>query len=182
MRSVRVKSLVGVSRKGEGCVKEAAPKGWVSSREVAERLQVSSRAARAWMSRNGVRGVLAKEPGAGVMSYWEPVALRRALRKRGVLEVGIPAGWCCSYEACCILGVARSSLCRYVEQGLLESRKVRVKSSTGARVVSIFCRAHVRGLLKKRKAVSRSKGRLHFERNKKSWENIQNRRAFIQLE
>ena len=179
MRSVRVKSLVGVSRKGEGCVKEAAPKGWVSSREVAERLQVSSRAARAWMQRNGVRSVLVKRPGLGFISYWEPKGLQRALKKRLAVEVeSIPAGWCSTYEACCVLGVSRSSLCRFVAQRLLEQRNVRVEYSTGKRVVSILRRAHVRGLQKKRKAASMSKRRRLFARNKKGWENVQNRRVF----
>jgi hypothetical protein len=98
----------------------------------------------------------------------------RVMEQRAGVSEGIPTGWCCSYEACAILGVRRSSLQRYEACGELAGRRVRVVSLTGKRVVVVYRRAQVRGLAKRRRAERRER----VAGYRKSWENVVARRVF----
>lgn len=125
---------------------EVAPAGWVSSREVAAALGVQVRSARNKLNRAAVRHVLVKRPGGAPGLFWAPEGVRRLVDSMSQPVAGLPTGWCSSAEAGEILGVARSTLSRFVKEGRLEARKVRVRTSTGVRPLVILKRSQVRGL------------------------------------
>lgn len=177
MSGNKVRSLVGFSRK-KSCVKDVAPKGWLSSREVAKLNGCTVRAVRSFLHKKQVRNAMVKQGAGAACLYWEREGVMRALGKLPELKRRIPTGWCCAYEACDILNVARSSLSRYVEKGLLDTMKVRIKTSSGVRPVSVFWRSQVRGLKKVCNNDRVNARRLRREQLKTSWESVENRAVF----
>lgn len=156
MSGNKVRALVGFNRKVAEML-TVAPAGWVSSREVAAALGVQVRSARSKLNRAAVRHVLVKRPGDAPGLFWAPEGVRRLVNSMSQPVHGLPTGWCSFAEAGEILGVARSSLYRFVKEGRLEARKVRVQTSTGVRPMMILKRQQVRGLARRRKAGERTR-------------------------
>ena len=156
MSGNKVRALVGFNRKAAK-VLTVAPAGWVSSREVAAALGVHIRSARSKLNRAAVQHVLVKRTGGSPGLFWAPEGVRRLVNSMIQPVHGLPTGWCSFAGAGEILGVARSSLYRFVKEGRLEARKVRVRTSTGVRPMMILKRQQVRGLARRRKAGERAR-------------------------
>lgn len=65
--------------------------------------------------------------------------------------------------------VARSTLFRYVKQGVLQEYKIRYATKSGVRLLSHYLRADVRRLAARRNAVRVRASSLQMERLKKVW-------------
>lgn len=181
MSGNKVRSLVGFSRK-KSCVKDVAPKGWLSTREVAAAAGVTRRAVRAGLHKAGVKCVTVKQGGGAPLLYWEAKGVKRFLSVRPVVNEGVPTGMCCTHEACCILGVGHSSLCRYEQKGYLQGEVVRVATASGVKALKVYCRAHVRGLLKRVQAREKTR-RMRFVRAcQRRWGRLDRRRVFVPQE
>lgn len=153
------------------------PPGYVSSAEAAKRLEVSERSARAMLSRRKVPRVMVREPGKTVRAYWDECALEVLITERAPLVQSMPDKFCNSYEACCLLSVARSSLTRYVKSGLLREVRVRMSSKSGVRIESYFVRTAVRRLAAHRELLHRRLERTRRSRLERQWELFQQRRG-----
>lgn len=180
MSGNKVRSLVGFSRKP--CVKDVAPKGWLSTHEVAVAAGVTRRAVRAGLHRDGVKCVKVKQGGGSPLLYWESNGVKRFLSVRPAVKEGAPTGMCCTHEACCILGVGHSSLSRYEQKGYLQSEVVRVATASGVKALKFYCRAHVRGLLKRLQAREQSRRRRSVRACQRRWERLDRRPVFVPLE
>lgn len=128
----------------------SVPEGYVSSETAAERLKIAVRSARALLSRHKVHRLIVHEPGKCACAYWNEEGLADVLSRRAPAVTEVPIKFCSSTEACFILSVARSSLYRYVQQGLLTEHRVRMTSKTGTRCETYFLRKSVRHLATKR--------------------------------
>lgn len=181
MSGKRVKSLVGFNRKSASVLSEV-PRGWLSSRAVAMRAALSVRTARAMLNRAGVKSVLVRVPGACAGRYWEPEGVQSFLSARPDVITDLPAGWCCSYEAAVLLGVCRSTLCRYESKGELVGRFVRVRTSSGVRMLKVFRRSQVRGLVTRLQNEDRTRRRSIAAKYKKMWGSIHRGRVFVPME
>ncbi len=171
--SGKVSALVGFNRK-EASVLRSVPKGWVSSRYVAMRTGLSVRTARAQLHRSGVSSVLVRVPPACAGRYWEPEGVQSFLSARPNIITDLPAGMCCSYEAAALLLVSRSTLCRYEANDELEGRFMRVRTSSGVRMLKLFLRTQVQELAERRKNTARKRMRSIAMKNM--------RRVFVPLE
>ena len=131
----------------------AKPPEWgVCSREAAEMLGVSVRSARALLNRHKAAYWLVAQPGRNACLYWDRRVIERMLKKRMPLVRTMPDKLCSAGEACYILLIARSSLSRYVKQGLLKEYQIRLVTQTGVRRISCFLRAEVRRLAARKNA------------------------------
>lgn len=153
------------------------PKGYVSTAVAAQMLEVSERSARALLSRHKVTRVMVREPGKGVRAYWDECELQGVMAERLPLVESMTDNFCNSYEACCLLSVARSTLSRYVKNGLLRESRVRMASESGVRVESYFVRTAVRRLAMRRELILRRLERLRRNRLTQMWESYQKRRG-----
>ena len=181
MSGNKVRSLVGSSRK-KSCVMDVAPKGWLSTHEVAAAAGVTRRAVCAGLHRNGVECVKVKQSGSSPLLYWEPKGVKRFLSVRPAVKEGLPTGMCCMHEACCILGVVRSSLSRYEQKGYLQGEVVRIATASGAKALKVYCRAHVRGLLKRLQAREQSRRRRIVRASQHRWERLERGGVFVPQE
>ena len=160
-----------------------APKGWLSTSEAALVLGVSTRAVALLLLRNRVRCVWARHRKGMPVRYWASGGVRRVAKSQISIEDGMPAGWCCAFEACMILGVGRTNLWRCEQNGLIASKKVRVRAASGrGRVISAYCRAHVRGLKKRREAERANRLRCWMQKGVRRWEYWSAARKHVQLE
>lgn len=133
----------------------ARPPDWgVSTREAASMLGISSRATRALLTRHKSECCLVSRPGRCACMYWDRRVVERVLSRRLPLVSKPPEKLCSSSEACYILVVSRSSLSRYVKQGLLREFRVRIATPTGIRVMACYKRSEVKSLAA-RKAAAR---------------------------
>ncbi len=181
MNGNKVRSLVGFSRK-KSCVKDVAPKGWLSTHEVAAAAGVTRRSVRALLHREGVKCVKVKQGGGSPLLYWESKGVKRFLSVRPAVKEGVPTGMCCTHEACCILGVGHSSLSRYEQKGYLQGGVVRMATASGVRALKVYCRAHVRGLLKRLQAREQSRRRRSVREGQRRWGRLDRRRVFVPQE
>lgn len=148
----------------------ALPPAWgMSSRQAADALGLSVRTARALLNRHKARYRLVFQQGRPACLYWEKSVVKRLLASRMPLVRKIPAKLCSAAEACCILMVARSTLFRYVKQGVLQEYKIRYATKSGVRLLSHYLRADVRRLAARRNAVRVRASSLQMERLKKVW-------------
>lgn len=183
MSGKKVRSLVGFSRKKQECVNVVAPKGWLSTHEVAAAAGVTRRSVRASLHREGVKCVKVKQGGGGSpLLYWEAKGVKRFLSVRPAVKEGVPTGMCCTHEACCILGVGHSSLCRYEQNGYLQGEVVRVATASGVKALKVYCRAHVRGLLKRLQAREQTRRRRSVRACQRRWEGLERGRVFVPQE
>lgn len=182
MSRMRVNALVGFSRKKQECVNVVAPKGWLSTHEVAAAAGLTRRSVRASLHREGVKCVKVKQGGGSPVLYWEAKGVKRFLSVRPTVKEGVPTGMCCTHEACYILGVARSSLSRYEQNGYLQGEEVRVATASGVRALKVYCRAHVRGLLKKLQAREQTRRRRFVRACQRRWERLERGRVFAPQE
>ncbi len=141
----------------------------MSSRQAAEALGVTVRTARALLNRHKAKFRLVAQPGRAACMYWERRVVNRLLAKRSPLVQKIPEKLCPASEACCILLVARSTLFRYVKQGVLQEYKFRHVTSTGVRQLSYYLRADVRRLAARRNAARARAATLQEKRLKSIW-------------
>ena len=182
MSRMRVNALVGFSRKNQECVNVVAPKGWRPTPEVAAAAGVTRRSVRALLHRAGVKCVKVKQGGSSPLLYWEAKGVKRFLSVRPAVKEGVPTGMCCSHEACCILGLSRSSLCRYEQNGDLQGEVVRVATASGVKALKVYCRAHVRGLLKRLQAREQTRRRSFVRAYQRRWEGLERGRVFVPKE
>lgn len=148
----------------------AVPPAWgMSSRQAAESLGVSVRTARALLNRHKARYRLVVQQGRPACLYWDRRVVKRLVASRMPLVRQIPVKLCSAAEACCILMVARSSLFRYVKQGVLQEYKIRYASGSGVRQLSYYLRAEVRRLAARRNAARARASSLQMERLKTVW-------------
>ena len=149
----------------------APPPGCVSSAEAAAILGVAPRSARAMLTRRKARRFMVRQPGSrSVCAYWLIKDVVQARDTRAPFVEKVPEKLCGSLEACCILLVARSSLYRYVKQGLLHERRVRRRNATGTRIESYFLRSEVRRLAAQRHAALRRLEQTRHEHLRKLWQ------------
>lgn len=135
----------------------SVPHGYVSSETAAGHLKIAVRSARALLSRHKVHRLFVHEPGKHACVYWNEEELNEVISRRAPAVSEVPAKFCSSAEACCILSVARSSLYRYVQQGLLTEHRVRMTGKTGTRCETFYLRKSVRCLAAKRfESISRT--------------------------
>ena len=156
MPGVRYPDSVLNGRKGvdkhSGKPHTQPPEWGISTQDASAMLGISPRATRALMNRHKSEYRLVSCPGGGACMYWERRVVERVLAKRLPMVSKEPARLCSSTEACYILAVARSTLTRYVRQGLLKEYKVRHATPTGVRILSCFLRAEVRNLAARKNA------------------------------
>lgn len=152
-----------------GCAHNKAPDWGISSRQAADMLGVTVRTARALLNRHKARYQLVAREGLPACMYWEKRVVARLLAKRCPLVQKVPEKLCSSGEACCILQVARSTLFRYVKQGVLQEHKIRHATPTGVRQLSYYLRADVRKLAARRNAARMRASALQQERRHRVW-------------
>lgn len=180
MSGNKVRSLVGFSRK-KSCVKDVAPKGWFSSRRVAELAGITVRSARFILHKRGVSSVYVKTTAAPCL-YWEASGVRRYLKQLPEVGESLPVGWCEAAEACVILGCSRSNVSELERRGVLRGRMIRVATASGVRKVTIFARSAVRGLAALRQAGVRARKRARLQRLKRQWEAVKGKPVHLQME
>ena len=148
----------------------ARPPEWgISTREAAEMLGISTRATRALLNRLNSEYRLVACPGGGACMYWDRRVVERELDNRIPLVRKQPEKLCSASEACYILLVARSSLSRYVQRGLLKEHRIRLATPTGVRVLSCFLRSEVRNLAARKEAARAREEEVRRERLKRNW-------------
>lgn len=154
----------------------SSPPSWgITSREAAVMLGISVRSARALLNRSNVNFRLVAPPGSYSRLYWDRRVVERLLTKRMPLVRQVPARLCTAREACCILMIARSTLYRYVKNGVLKEFKVRLATSSGVRVVSYYVRADVRLLAARQRAAQARAEQRRREAYQSEWKE-QNKR------
>lgn len=131
---------------------EQPPEWGISTQEASEMLGISKRATRALLNRHKSECCLVSRSGRCACLYWERKVVERVLARRMPMVCKEPEKLCSADEACFILLVARSTLSRYVKQGLLREYRVRHASANGVRILSRFLRSDVRQLAARRKA------------------------------
>lgn len=146
-----------------------APKWGICSRDAALLLGVSVRSARAMLNRQKSKFRLVTQAGSCACMYWDKRVVARMLARRMPLVRRVPEKLCTAKEACYILLVARSSLSRYVKNGLLKEYPVRLVTPSGVRSMSYFLRADVRKLAAKRNAVRLRAEQTRRERLERAW-------------
>lgn len=181
MSGNKVRSLVGFSRKKSSCVKDVAPKGWFSSRKVAELAGITVRSARYILHKRGVSSVYVKTAAAPCL-YWESSGVRMFLKQLPGVEESLPVGWCEAAEACVILGCSRSMVSELERKRVLRGRMIRVATASGVRKVTIFARSEVRGLAALRQAGVRARKRARLQRLKRQWEAVKGKPVHVQME
>lgn len=145
------------------------PKWGMSSRQAADALGVSVRSARALLTRHKARYQLVEQAGHAACLYWEKRVVNRLLAKRSPMVHKVPEKLCSASEACCILLVSRSTLFRYVKQGVLQEYKIRHATRNGVRQLSYYLRADVRKLAARRNAARARASTLQHDRLQKIW-------------
>ncbi len=151
------------------------PEGYVSSDTAARRLEIAVRSARALLTRHKVHRVIVHEPGKHACAYWCEKGLNEVISQRAPV-VPCPRGkYCSALEACLILSVARSSLSRYAQRGLLDEYRVRLAGASGTHCETFFIRKSVRHLANK---IFTTRARMEEQRRKniaKRWQEYQER-------
>ena len=132
-------------------------------------LGISIRATRALLNRLNSEYRLVACPGGGACMYWDRRVVERELDNRIPLVRKQPEKLCSASEACYILLVARSSLSRYVQRGLLKEHRIRLATPTGVRVLSCFLRSEVRNLAARKEAARAREEEVRRERLKRNW-------------
>lgn len=149
----------------------SVPPEWgISTRQAADMLGVSVRTVRALLNRHKARYCLVSQPKGSACMYWEKKVISRLLANRAPLVQKIPEKLCSAKEACCLLEIARSSLFRYVKQGVLREYKIRHASDTGVRQQAYYLRADVRRLAARRNAARARASALQHERMQRLWQ------------
>lgn len=148
----------------------AEPPPWgISTREAAVMLGVSVRSARALLNRYNARYRLVARPGSCACLYWDRSAVEELRRRRLPLVLKVSGKLCTAREACCILFIARSSLTRYVQSGLLKEYRVRHVTRAGARTCSFFHRGEVHKLAARRNAARARNECARRDRLQREW-------------
>ena len=132
-------------------------------------LGISRRATRALLNRHKSDCCLVSRPGRCACMYWERRVVERVLAKRMPMVCKEPEKLCSADEACFILLVARSTLSRYVKQGLLREYRVRHNTASGVRALSCFLRADVRRLAARRNAARARAEELRRAQLRQQW-------------
>ncbi len=128
------------------------PKSGISSRQAAAMLGITVRAARAMLNRWHVKNWLVEQDGQSSCLYWDRRVVEQMINRRMPLVNTVPEKYCSSKEACFILLISRSTLGRYVSQGLLKEYQFRRVSQIGVRLGAFYRRADVRRLAAHRNA------------------------------
>lgn len=156
--------LIGSLRPGAvlpGKVVHPEPKpGWFSTQEVARVLRVKPRTARLLLHRAGVRSEWVRRDGVCACLYWDHIGVLAYLSQHdmaGDLLECVPEGWMLADEAGERLQMARCSLSRMAESGLLTGWFVRLMCSDNRRRVCLFNRREVELLAKRRAAELRAR-------------------------
>lgn len=148
----------------------AEPPPWgISTRKAAEILCVSVRSARALLNRHHARYRLVARPGRCACLYWDRSAVEELRRRRQPLVLKVSDKLCTAREACCILFIARSSLTRYAQSGLLKEYRVRHVTRAGARTRSFFHRSEVHKLAARRNAARARNECARRDRLQREW-------------
>lgn len=133
------------------------------------------------LSRRKTRRLLVREPGGALRAYWDIKAVLDVREHRAPLVADVPEKMCSSIEACCILMVARSSLYRYVKQGILREFRVRRHAHGGVRVESYFLRNEVRKLAAQRNAMRLRVAESRRTRLLRQWQQFRDGHAASQV-
>lgn len=113
--------------RGEEILKEAPP--WaISSEQAAEILHCRSSSARILLNNAAVEKCKVKLPGAQVSLYWRQSQVEDVARARPQEISTVPEAYMGADDAAALLAVSRSTLRRYVRQGVLHPKSVRFRS------------------------------------------------------
>lgn len=145
------------------------PEGWVSSQEAAEMMGITPRSARAFLGRARAQRVRVTLPRRVGCIYWNRLEVLELMNKRKPMLVNIPDKLCNSVEACYILMIARSTLHRYVRQGLLREQQVRHVSAAGVRNEAYYLRSEVKHLAARRNAIRARCEAARLKRRQRDW-------------
>ena len=149
----------------------AMPPPWgISSRQAAEQLGISVRAARSMLNKHKVKYHLVAQRGSPPCMYWDKRVVSRLVAKRAPLVCKIPEKLCSAGEACVILQVSRTSLVRYVQMKLVKEYKMRHVRESGVRVESYYLRAEVRQLAARRRAAKARAEQVRLARLQQRWQ------------
>ena len=154
---------------GSGKPYACVPESGIRTREAAEILELSVRSTRVLLNRKNVECYLVSEPGGRTCMYWNRRMVEHLAARQGPLVQKMPEKLCTAKEACYILLVARSSLSRYVQRGLLKEYAVRYVSKTGVRRLSCYMRAEVRKLAGRLNAARTRAQTVQKERLQTDW-------------
>lgn len=183
MPGVKYPDAVVYGRKGadvrSGKPYEKAPEWGISTREAAGMLGISARAARALLNRHQVAYQLVARPGSSACLYWDRNLVQQMTARRMPMVSKVPDKLCSAHEACYLLMVVRSSLSRYVKQGLIKEYRLRLATSGGVRVLSYYLRAEIRKLAARKNAARlRSEG-IQRDQLRRLWDAADERRMQI---
>lgn len=154
---------------GSGKPYVSAPDSGIGTREAAHMLELSVRSTRVLLNRKKVECYLVSEPGGRTRMYWNRRMVEGLAARQGPLVRKMPEKLCTAKEACYILLVARSSLSRYVQRGLLKEYSLRYASKTGVRRLSCYMRAEVRKLSARLNAARTRAQTVQRERLQTDW-------------
>ncbi len=112
---------------------ESAPSGCISSEEAAKILKISTKSARIQLHRLNTKYCMVREDGRRLQVYWYREAVEKLSKTRATEWKRIPVTMIDANEAMELLGVQRSSVFRYVQQGKLHEHRHRVKTRRGLR-------------------------------------------------
>lgn len=154
---------------GSGKPYVSAPDSGICTREAAQILELSVRSTRVLLNRKKVECYLVSEPGRRARMYWNRRMVEHLAARQGPLVQKVPEKLCTAKEACYLLLVARSSLSRYVQRGLLKEYMVRYASKTGVRRLACYMRADVRKLTARLNAARTRAQSVQKERLQTDW-------------
>jgi len=130
---------------------------YISTKEASIILQCASNAAIKCLKRQRTSPISIPRKTGGLMFYWlRADVLACAATKSPIMHEDDLKGYIDITEAGIMLGVARTSVQRIVERGLLHCRAVRVQSAQGWRKRSFFVKASVIMLADKIKIKNKS--------------------------
>ena len=133
-------------------------------------LGITPRSVRAMLARRNAQRVVVREPGKAICTYWARQFVREVMEKRYPLVETLPSRFCGSAEACYILMIARSTLHRYVQQGVLKEHQVRRSHAGGIHREAYYLRAEVSRLASLRNAARARAEEARRERISRRWE------------
>lgn len=132
--------------KGMVPIRDTVPDWGITTEEAARILNCRRSSARMILNKLEVEKCKVRRKGLVPLLYWhrEQVLAISSARPREVYS--LPSYYMSAYEVCRTLSVSRSTLCRYVRNGLLIPETVRHRSGRGVRHKQFFLKSEVRRL------------------------------------
>ena len=125
---------------------EKCPIGYITTTEAGRMLRISNKSTRAKLQRLNARYCLVREGDQKVEICWRRADVVNAILKKGLGGLPLTGDMIDARETMTLLGVQRSSVFRYVQQGKLREHRCNVMTHRGLRIKLYYDREEVQRL------------------------------------